>query len=401
MNETYEYVSDATHRHLEDAWQLSRKLKENPELPYFENMASEEIATMLAAAGYDVEYPFFQKELGYGTAFKAVFKNGDGPNIAIMTEYDALPDVGHGCGHNLHGSMSVLTALALLELKEHFKGTVTVIGTPAEEENGAKIPMAEKGVFDEMALALMIHCWSGGMSQPDMDVLSLRCYEVEFFGAQSHAVAAPWCGRSALAAARKFLDLVDARRECFTPDIKVNSVILDGGRAPNIIPEYSKVRMEFRTDSRGGLEKVDEIIRKCAQGAAMALDCTVTLTPGLLDFADMVRIQPLEDEITRIFKHDNIPIEPVAPPIGSSDVGNVSYHCPTIQPLLSITESNYALHTAQLRDATCHPDARKALQQGAAAMAQLSLRVFNDEGFRNEVRSSFEQQRAAKLNTEK
>ena len=389
-------VENSVHKYLEKACLLSEKLKANPELPYQEKQASKEIAALLADAGYQVEYPFMSRELGYDTAFKAVIKNGDGPNIAILTEYDALPEVGHGCGHNLHGALSVLTGLALADLTEHFFGTVTVIGTPAEEENGAKVLMASNGVFDDMALAAMMHCWSGGVSQPNMDVLSLRCYIVEFFGTQAHAVAGPWQGKSALAAARKFLDLIDARRECFTPDIKVNSVILDGGLAPNIIPEYARIRMEFRTDARKKLEAVDEIIRKCAQGAALALDCSVTFTPGLSDFSDMVRVAPLEDEITALLKQEGVLVGPVTYPIGSSDVGNVSYACPAIQPLISITEESCALHTPEFREATSRPEAHKALEQGSMALCLLSLRMLNDETYRNEVLTAFKQQRDMK-----
>lgn len=383
-------------KHLEKAIALSNKLKDNPELPYCEKLASGEIQTILADAGYEVEYPFMSQELGYDTAFKAVMRNGDGPNVAILTEYDALPDIGHGCGHNLHGALSVLTGLALMELKSYFKGTVTVIGTPAEEEDGAKIAMAKCGLFDNMDLAVMMHSWSGGVSLPNMDVLSLRCYVVEFSGVQAHAVAAPWKGSSALAAARKFLDLIDARRECFTPDIKVNSVILDGGLAPNIIPDYSKIRMEFRTDACGKLEAVDEIIQKCAKGAALALDCEVTFTPGSSDFADMVRLQSLEREIQSLFEDKGIRCGKVESPVGSSDVGNVSYRCPAIQPLISIAKESCALHTTKFRDATCKPEAYKALGQGAEVLSLLCLRILNDEAYRNEVRTEFEEEKEKK-----
>lgn len=390
-------LEQALKKHLDKAWNLSKKLKEHPELPYHEKLASQEISTILADAGYQVEYPFMSKELGYDTAFKAVLKNGEGPEVAILTEYDALPEVGHGCGHNLHGSLSVLTALALAELKEHFSGTINIIGTPAEEENGAKIAMAEHGVFDNMALAAMIHCWAGGVSQPNMDVLSLRCYVVEFQGVQAHAVAGPWQGRSALAASRKFLDLIDARRECFTPDIKVNSVILNGGLSPNIIPEYAKIRLEFRTDAKGKLEAVDDIIKKCAQGAAIALDCKVSFTPGTADFADMVRVTPLEKEIETLFEQAATPTGPVSCPIGSSDMGNVSYCCPSIQPLLSITKEKYALHTPEFRDATCMPEAYEALEKGASSLSLLSLKILNDEEFRNDVQTAFLKEKSKKL----
>lgn len=387
--ELMDTAKSVVRRHLPDAVELSDALYKTPELAYCEIASSKRITAMLCKAGFEVEYPFLEKELGYGTAFRAVLQNGEGPAAALMVEYDALPGIGHGCGHNLHGALSVLAALSLAEMKEQFQGSLYVIGTPAEEENGAKVTMADCGVFDGMALAAMMHSWSGGTSQANMDVLSLRCYVVEFFGAQAHAVAAPWKGRSALAAARKFLDLIDARRECFTPDIHVNGVILDGGKAPNIIPDHATIRLEFRTDSRGKLEELDTIVRKCANGAALALDCDVTFTPGLLDFWDMVRVAPLEQATAELLQAAGETVGVPLPATGSSDVGNVSYRCPTIQPLISINHKPIALHTTEMCEATRDPQAQEALARGAEVLTNLFLKIYNDAEFCGEVEQSF------------
>ena len=290
-------VEKAVKGHLPKALELSRSLREHPELPDQEFESSRKMVEILKEAGFEVTYPY----AGYETAFHALFDNGDGPEVAILTEYDALPEIGHGCGHNLHGSLSILTGLALKDLKDSYKGKLHVIGTPAEEENGAKIGMAAQGIFDNMSLAMMMHSWSGGKCRADMDALSLRCYFVEFYGQAAHAVAAPWEGRSALAAARKFLDLIDARRECFTPDVHVNSIVVDGGKAPNIIPDYVKLRMEFRTATMKSMGAVDEMVKKCADGAALALDCAVKFTT-VFEFADMVRNMALEEEVVRQFE---------------------------------------------------------------------------------------------------
>lgn len=393
MSESIELlINRAVKNHHSKAIALSDDLAAHPELSNKEYESSRKIVEILSKGGYEVEYPY----LGYETAFRGSFDNGDGPSIAILVEYDALPEIGHGCGHNAHGSMSVLAALAMVELKDQFKGKVYVIGTPGEEDDGAKIGMAEKGVFDEMSLAVMMHSWSGKSCIPNMDVLSLRNYIVEFYGQTAHAVAGPWQGRSALAAARKFLDLIDARRECFTPDIHVNAVILDGGRAPNIIPNYAKIQLEFRTDSIAKLEKVNDMIIKCMNGAALALDCEVTKKHGFDDFADMVRVETLEEEMTRILKALGKEVSPVPRPNGSSDMGNASYHCPSIQPLFSITDYNFALHTKELADATTKPKAHEAIAEGADAIVRLCLKVLKDDIFRKEVYDSFIKQRDIK-----
>ena len=382
----------AIEKHWQQAVELSDDLYAHPERPDQEFRSSQKVVDMLRAAGYEVEYPY----MGYPTGFRAVLKNGEGPSAALLIEYDALPELGHACGHNAHCAMAVLAALA--EAKDQFQGTVYAFGTPAEEENGAKIGMAAKGAFDGLSLATMIHSWSGPASISDMDVLSLRCYLVEFKGVSAHAVAGPWKGHSALAAARKFIDLIDARRECFTPDVHVNSVFKESGLQPSILPDRAVVRIEFRTDSMAKLEQVDEIIEKCAKGAAMALDCTVSFSKGTEDFADMVRVPVLEDAVEDLLHEMGRASEPVRIPNGSSDVGNVSYHCPAIQPLLTIGETFYALHTPEFREETIKEPAHQAIADGAKLLGSLVLRALTDEEFRDAAQKSYLAQKEKKLN---
>jgi amidohydrolase len=391
QGDTAQLVHEAVERHREEAEDLSRYLHDNPEISSREFESSARIASLLEQWGFEVEYPFF----GMDTAFKATFENGPGPEIAIMVEYDALPDIGHGCGHNLHGSLALLAGAALKDLKGLYGGTIRVIGTPAEEADGAKAAMADGGVFDGMALALMMHS-VGGACQPNMDVLSLSAYTLEFTGRSAHAVAAPWHGRSALAAARKFIDLIDARRECFTPDIHVNSVFVDGGKTPNIIPEHASLFVEFRAGSAAKLANVEDMISKCARGAAIALDCEEKLEKSSVAFADMVRVPALEEEMAYILAGLGARVAPVSPPVGSSDVGNVSYRCPTLQPLISITDEQLALHTRDFADATLTPRAAEAMATGAEAIVLLALKTMNDETFRNAVSDDFKRELAVK-----
>jgi amidohydrolase len=392
IGETTGIVRNSVGQFHREAVELSDFMAANPELSSAEYVASGKIASLLERHGFSVEYPFF----GLDTAFKAVFNNGPGPRVAIMVEYDALPDIGHGCGHNLHGSLSVLAGLVLRELSDMYRGEIYLIGTPAEETDGAKAAMAEGGVFDGMSVSMMMHCVGGGVCQPNMDALSLRNFLMEFSGTAAHSVAAPWHGRSALAAARKFLDLIDARRECFTPDIRVNAVITDGGKKPNIIPERAEIEMEFRADSMAKLARLEETIGKCARAAAMALDCEAAWKKNFADFADMVRLKTLENEMSRILSGLGLKVSEVTPPIGSSDVGNVSYRCPSIQPMLSITEEPLALHTAEFARSTLEPAAHLAMASGAEALVTLSLRTLCDTDFRNAVKDDFSRQIALK-----
>lgn len=386
-------LTQAVDKHHAAAIALSDDLAAHPELPNQEFRSSQKLAELLNQAGFQVEYPY----LDYPTGFRAVLDNGEGPSAAILVEYDALPGLGHACGHNVHGSMAILAALALMDLRDQFQGRLYVVGTPAEEEAGAKVGMADQGVFDGMSLAAMVHSCSGGAGAADMDVLSLTCYLVEFRGQSAHAAGAPWEGHSALAAARKFLDLVDARRECFTPDIRFSGIFTDGGKAPNIIPDRAEVRLEFRTDSARKLKAMDEAVRKCAQGAALALDCQVSFTLGFDSFADMVRVPALEAEALAVMDELGVAHQPVTPPNGSSDVGNVSYRCPTIQPMVPICQDFYPLHTPEFQKVITLPAAHRAIGHGAQLIASLVLRALTDEAFRQEVHASWQQARARKL----
>ena len=393
MERAFPFIQEAIGKHWEQAVALSDDLYAHPELSDQEFRSSAKVVELLRNAGYEVEYPFAGRE----TAFRGVIDNGDGPSAAIMVEYDALPGLGHACGHNAHCAMAVLAALALADQRDRFPGKLYVIGTPAEEEDGAKVAMARQGVFDGMSLAMMVHSWRGGTHVTDMDVLSLQCYLVEFKGLSAHAAAAPWKGHNALTAARKFLDLIDARRECFTPDIRVNGVITDGGKSPNILPDRAEVRLEFRTDSQGKLRLMDDIIQKCARGAAIALDCEVSFTEGFEGFADMVCVPALEQEVKGVLERMGEPCMEKMLPSGSSDVGNVSYRCPTIQPLISLCEPFYALHTVEFRDETVKPPAHRAIATGGELIASLIWRTLTDEAFRRQVHDSFTESRAAKL----
>lgn len=389
-----EKVRESVKKYTELAIALSDDLAAHPEVSAQEFESSRKMVKILSEHGYKVEIPY----CGYETSFCAVFKNGEGPVVDILAEYDALPEIGHACGHNVHGSMSILAGLALVNLKDSFKGTVRVVGTSAEEEDGAKIGMAEQGAFDSTDLALMFHSNPGGINQPNMDLLALNCYDFTFKGRTAHASASPWEGRNALGASRAFLNLIDHRRQGFMSDIRVNSIFTEGGKATNIIPDLAVVRTEMRANTQARLKSVKESVIRCAQGAALAMDCEVEWKPFLLDFADMVRVKPAEDAIWNIMESLGLTLIPANPPAGSSDMGNVSYRCPSIQPMLSITREKHGLHTIEFANATVLPEAHRALVLGAEALTLMTLKVMNEQPFRETLHEAFISAREKKLN---
>jgi metal-dependent amidase/aminoacylase/carboxypeptidase family protein len=292
--------------------------------------------------------------------------------------------------------MSVLAGTALVRLKDRWKGTLYLVGTPAEEAEGAKLQMAESGVFDEMDIAIMIHVGSGGVARVNMEVLSLRSYTVSFSGQTAHAAACPWSGRNALTAARKFLDLLDSRRDSFHPFAIASSIILEGGRAPNVVPDHAAVRLELRADSLERLEEMDRITRNCARGAAIALDCTESFAKDFMDFYDMIRVPALEERLGTLLAQAGETLVPVEGG-GSSDVGNVSYRCPTIQPMLCITKEDCAAHTVALRDATVSEFGLSQMRKGAGIISETILDIFNRPEFREQVKKDFKEAKKSKM----
>jgi amidohydrolase len=390
-------IHEAADRHFDAARELSRYLYEHPEISGMEFESSKKIAALLAENGFDVEYPFCQIE----TAFRATLELGspdtNTPSCIIMVEYDALPDIGHGCGHNLHGALSVLSALALsgalssagLGVGDSFSAKIIVLGTPAEETVGAKIKMAEAGVFDGASLAIMMHSIGGGIARPNFALQALRRYTVSFTGKSAHAAISPWEGHSAQTALRKFLDLVDARRECFTSDLRFSAIITECGTAMNIIPEFAASVVEFRAATFERLNLLAEAIKKCANGAALALDCKASVEKIDDDYADMVRVASLETEAAKLFRKYGFRCEEVLPPAGSSDVGNVSRRCPALQPFIPVCEEDFALHTREFGKATQCEAAFKAMRRGAQIIAELCAKVLCDTEFRETVHTQW------------
>ena len=388
--ENIDLVRQTVERFKPLAVKLSDELAAAPELSGEEYEASRKIVGILEKAGFAVEYPFD----GLETAFKATLDNGVGASVALMVEYDALPGIGHGCGHNLHGAMSVLAALALADLKELFTGKLYVIGTPDEEKKGSKIKMASDGVFDGMDIAMMIHC-SGGTSAPAGNFLSLKGCNFTFTGQTAHAAACPWNGRNALTAARKFLDLLDARRESYTLDMRVSAIIEEGGKAPNVIPDKAVVKVEFRAQKAAELKKIEDIVFKCAKGASIALECDMSYEYDFpIGFFDFMPNDTIENAVSGIFDDLGISYKTGRPATGSSDVGNVSYCCPASHPSLAIVDEPVIGHTVEFAAATQKPLAYERLATGARALAHLALRTWNEADFRNAMRSEFENRKA-------
>jgi len=323
--------------------------------------------------------------MGIPTAFIAKKgKPGSGGKVALLVEYDALPDIGHACGHNLHGSMSVLAGLGLLPLMKDIPGELLVVGTPAEETNGAKVEMAEKGVFDGCDFAIMIHSHCG-KTIVKYRSLAMDAIEFTFKGKTSHAAAAPWEGINALNGLQLFFHAIDMLRQHVKPDVRMHGIYYEGGTAPNIVPERAKGRFYFRAPKRAYLDQIIEKVCDCARGAALATGTEVTWRNFEASFKDMLPNQAAEELLEGLFAEFGIPVTEIEGFMGSSDVGDVSYKCPAVQPEMDICGRNVEAHTREFAEATTTEIAHEALRSGAKIIARSALEVLLDEKLRERM----------------
>ena len=339
---------------------------EHPEIAFEERETSTHLAAFLAARGFAVEHPAY----GLETAF-AARAGTRGPEVVICAELDALPAVGHACGHNLIATSAVGAGLALAPLADELGFRVTVLGTPAEEKEGGKVDLIHAGAFAGAAAAMMIH--PGNEETADPPILAVIHLIVEFHGKTSNAAANPWDGRNALDAFVLAYDAISALRQHMYPTDKVHGIITHGGDAPNIIPHYTRSEWYVRAATKARLDEFHTRVVDCFEAAARASGCTVQIGTEGHEYQDLVSDPLLTDlfaansaalgrPLMRGFERD-----PAA--AGSTDMGNVSHVVPSIQPFLDLRCAPATNHQVSFADATLGPEGDRVLRDGALAMA--------------------------------
>ncbi len=384
-------LDDEIEKNCAETIAMSDNFAEHPEISGEEFETSHKIVEVLKDAGFAVEYPY----MDIPTAFLASKgKRGNGAKVALMVEYDALPEIGHACGHNLHGSMAVLAGIALVPLMDKIEGELIVVGTPAEETNGAKVEMSRKGVFDGCDFAIMIHC-CGGKTIVRYRSLAMDAIEFTFTGQTSHAAMAPWEGRNALNGLQLFFHAIDMLRQHVKSDARMHGIVQYGGAAPNIVPDRAVGRFYFRAPKRAYLDKIMEQVLNCARGAALATNTEVTWRNFEVSFMDMLPNPAAENMLEDIFAEFNIPVSACDGFMGSSDVGDVTYRCPALQPEIDISGRKIEAHTREFAEATITEHAHKVLKTGAKVLARSALSVFLDPELREKMWSDYRREVAA------
>lgn len=379
-------VSSIVDSIFEELKELNQFIFENPELGFDEHKSSKAHVELLKKKGFEVTENF----LGFDTGFKAEYDSGkEGPVIAYMAEYDALPDIGHGCGHNILGTASTGSGIVLKEIVEELGGKVVVMGTPAEETSGAKVEYVNKGAFDDVDIALMAHPaddhYESGSS------LALEAIRFTFRGQTAHAAAAPTEGINALDACINTFNNINALREHIRPDARVHGVITEGGKAANIVPDLAIADFYVRATTKAYLEELREKVKNCARGAALAAGAEIEIENYEASYDNMVTNRRLQDIYNqKLYGYSEIKIKRAKESYGSLDAGNVSHVCPTIHPYFKISNEKVVGHTREFASASVGQTALNEMKNTIGALVLTAVEVIKNEDLLAEIKKEFE-----------
>jgi len=376
--------------------EMSDWIGEHPELGSEEYEASKLLADELEKHGFEVERGLH----GMETAFRATYKgSAPGPRIAFLAEYDALPGVGHGCGHNIIGTAGIGAGIAASKLLEDAPGDVVVLGTPAEEGHGpsagAKKRMAMEGVFEDIDVAWMIHP-TVGLSSVSNGFLAVSGALIEFEGRPAHAAASPEHGVNALNAAMIMYMSVHANRQQLRRDANavIHGIIMEGGLASNIIPDRAVLRFGVRSSDDSYIPELIKMVENSAKGAALATGCELKFTSGT-GLKSNIRNPPLEELFVRVLTELDEEVEdPILtasrPPMGSTDFADVTHAAPGIHPMVSIGSRDIAGHSHEFAAASFTEKGHRGLEISAKAMAMAAAEVLSDPALLQEIKDAYE-----------
>ncbi|KZL91543.1 M20 family metallopeptidase [Clostridium magnum] len=366
-------------------WEINDYIYNNPEIGNEEFKAVKELADFLRENNFVVELGILDKP----TSFKATYKSDrKGPNIAYLCEYDALPEIGHGCGHNMIGTMGVGAAVALSKVLDSIGGQITVLGTPAEECDGAKVEMTEKGVFDDVDVAMILH--PSDVTYESGKSLAMDAIQFYFKGKASHAAAEPEAAINALDAIILTFNGINALRQHIPSDTRIHGIIKEGGVAANIVPDKSIAQFYVRASTREALNKVVEKVKNIAKGASLMTGAELEISNYEISYDNMKTNITLSKVFNNNLKYVGVKdILPAKESYGSVDMGNVSNVVPAIHPYIGIGCFNTAAHTKGFAEATVTDAAHEALVQGASALALTGYEVIKDSELLINIKEEF------------
>jgi len=365
--------------------ELSLKIHANPELGFHEVKATAWLTQYLEGSGFSIERGICELP----TAFRASYGQGK-PTIAILAEYDALPGLGHACGHNLIATCAVSAAVASKLAIDQFGGSILVIGTPAEEGGGGKAIMADKGAFNNVDIAMMVH--PGVYNVATIRALANQSLEVEFFGKASHAAARPEAGVNALEAMLNSFAAINSLRQHIKPTARIHGIITDGGEAANVVPNHSAGDFLVRAEDNTYLDELKERVLNCFIGAATASGARLEYRWG------EIRYSPMRNNLTlaRLFRQNmqslgrRVQLFNSSNAFGSTDMGNVSQLVPSIHPIIAIAPKDVLGHSPQFAEAAASEAGIHGLVDAAKALAMTVVDLVANPEITARVKGEFE-----------
>ncbi|HEX7102243.1 MAG TPA: M20 family metallopeptidase [Nitrolancea sp.] len=373
-------IVDAIEANRQAIIEVAETIRQNPEIAYQEREASALLASKIAELGYEVE----REAGGLETAFRAsLHGRGEGPIVAVLAEYDALPGIGHGCGHNLIAGSGYAAAIGLNAVMGEINGIFEVIGTPAEEAGGGKIQLADAGIFNDVDAALMVHHAgdrTGAPSDyPDGTNLAVSTLDFEFYGKPAHAAGDPYNGVNAVNAVIKLFTGIDALRQHVTMDARIHGIITHGGDAANVVPHYAAAQFFVRAGSRDYLEELVEKVSNVARGAALITGCEVKITQQETCY-DMRPSYVVGRQYLSNMKEVGLEINqrPSGRGMYSTDFGNVSYLLPAATGSFAISHEPIPGHSQQVVDASGSDYGYDQLIKVSKAMALTAFDLMTD-----------------------
>jgi len=377
-------VSKQVEYHRSSLIELSLKIHANPELGFREEKALAWLTSYLKENGFQIE----KGVGGLPTAFKAVYGNGK-PVIALLAEYDALPEVGHACGHNIIAASTIGAGVASKCVSDNYGGTVAIFGTPAEELFRGKVTMLQAGVFDGVDAAMMVH--PGVRNMAIIEALACIGLEIEFFGKAAHAAAHPEQGINALEAMLLAFNAVNSLRQHIKGKARVHGIITHGGEAANVVPAYSAAKLLVRAPDNAYLDELKQKVINCFNGASLA-------TGARLDYKwEETSYAPMNNNLSlaRLFSHNleslGRKMEPFEAQFGfgSTDMGNVSQVIPAIHPTIAIASPDVPLHSTDFAQAAVSEAAHKGLLDAARALAMTVVDLLGEPETLSKVKEEF------------
>lgn len=390
---TKQRIAETIEANAERFKAISQYIGQNPELGHEEFKAAAKLTEELEAQGFQVE----RGVLDIPTSFIATYTSGKpGPVVAFLAEYDALPELGHACGHHLICMMSIGAAVGLKAVIDEVGGTIRVYGTPAEETKGAKVPMAAEGLFNDVDVALMAHPYYA--YEKSGTSLAMDALQFEYTGKAAHAAASPYEGINALDAVLMLFGSISALRQQLRSDVRIHGIITEGGKAANIIPEYAVAQFYVRSGTRNYTNEVVEKVLRCAEGAALQTGCKLKVSNYEYSYDEMRTNETLSDLFTKNLLENGITEDEIqiGKDHGSLDLGNVSIHCPTIHPYMKVVDEKHLLHTPEFRDLAMKDRALDGMVFSAKLLAHTAYDAVSSPDTLNRIKAEFERSQSVK-----